>query len=413
MAAETAGFSLHLFALFAALRENSLLKTDAPEQDAAWLRSFRRRVFAWYDKHGRDLSFRHTRDPYRIWISETMLQQTTVAAVVPYYERFLKAFPTVQALAAASEHDVLRLWEGLGYYSRARNLHAAARQIVEAQGGVFPRSASELASLKGIGRYTAGAIASFAFDERAPIVEANTLRLYCRLLAYGGDPRSAAGQQRMWQFAEQIVPRKHAGRFNHALMDLGATVCTPRDPKCDVCPVRANCAAFAQGAQNEVPAPKARPTLTDVTEAYVVVRRNGKILVRQREAGERWAGMWDFPRYELSPEIAATSMLTAPSDWRQKRLALDDENASSAAAEYLQSQLKQQTSIRAEIGDPFAEIRHGVTRFRIRVLCFDAHHVCGSAGSASLRWCSPADLELLALSRSGRRLADLLVAKAS
>ncbi len=367
MTAETAGFSLLFLRPFAALPENSLLKTDALEQDAAWLRSFRRRIFAWYDKHGRDLSFRHTRDPYRIWISETMLQQTTVAAVVPYYERFLKSFPTVQALAATSEHDVLRLWEGLGYYSRARNLHAAAREIVEEQGGIFPRTASELARLKGIGRYTAGAIASFAFDEPAPIVEANTLRLYCRLLAYRGDPRSAAGQQRLWQFAERIVPRKHAGRFNHALMDLGTTVCTPRDPKCDVCPVRANCLAFAQGAQNEVPTRKARPTVTDVSEAYVVVRRNGKILVRQREAGERWAGMWDFPRYEIPSEIAANCLLTSAFDRRQKRLALDDE--ASTAADYLQTQLRQQTGISAEIGDPFAEIRHGVTRFRIRVLC--------------------------------------------
>jgi A/G-specific adenine glycosylase len=152
--------------------------------------------------------------------------------------------------------------------------------------------------------------------------------------------------------------------------------------------------------------------VTDVSEAYVVVRRNGKILVRQREAGERWAGMWDFPRYELSPEIAATSILTAPSDRRQKRLALDEEGAS-AAANYLRTQLRQQTGISAAIGDPFAEIRHGVTRFRIRVLCFDTHHVRGSVKSASLRWCSPADLELLALSRSGRRLANVLAAETS
>jgi len=366
-------------------------------------------VLAWYDKHGRDLPFRRTTDPYRIWVSETMLQQTTVAAVVPYYERFLEAFPTAAALASASEHDVLRLWEGLGYYSRARNLHAAARCVVDEHGGEFPRTAAELARLKGIGRYTAGAIASFAFDEPAPIVEANTLRLYCRLLAYRDDPRSATGQQRLWRFAERIVPRKHAGRFNHALMDLGATICTPRDPKCDVCPVRTSCAAFAQHVQSKVPAPKARPAITEVTEAYVVVRRKGKVLVRQREAGERWAGLWDFPRYELPAEIAVACTMTGPLDARQKRLPLTNETPS--AAEFLRTQIRQETGISAEIADPFAEIRHGVTRFRIRVICYSASFASGSAKrNGSLRWVSTSELASLALSRPGRRLAGMLAA---
>ncbi len=392
------------------MREKNLSITDAPEVDAAWLRAFRRRVLAWYDKHGRNLAFRNTRDPYHIWVSETMLQQTTVAAVLPYYERFIARFPNVESLAAASEHDVLRLWEGLGYYSRARNLHAAARSIVSDHAGCFPQTAAGLASLKGIGRYTAGAIASFAFDVPAPIVEANTLRLYCRLLAYRGEPRSTAGQQRLWSFAERIVPRKHAGRFNHALMDLGATICTPRDPKCDACPVRANCAAFARNIQNEVPAAKARPAITEVTEAYVALRRNGKILVRQREAGERWAGLWDFPRYELPAEMAVTCPPLGAGDPRQKRLALHDETPS-GPVDFLQSQLRQQTGIEAEIAKPFAEIRHGVTRFRIRVICYAARYEKGSTKqNAALRWVSPGDFASLAFSRPGRRLAELLLA---
>ena len=165
--------------------------TNAVDQlDAAWFTKFRRNLKRWYSNNARDLPWRRTHDAYCIWISENMLQQTTVAAVIPYYQRFLKRFPTVQSLAAANEQDVLKLWEGLGYYSRARNIHKAAKIVATERGGEFPQTADELQDLPGIGRYTAGAIASFAFDSRAPIVEANTLRLYCRLLAFDGDPRS-------------------------------------------------------------------------------------------------------------------------------------------------------------------------------------------------------------------------------
>ncbi len=246
-------------------------------------------MFAWYAKHGRNLAFRATRDPYRIWVSEVMLQQTTVAAVMPYYERFLAAFPTVAVLAAAAEHDVLRLWEGLGYYSRARNLHATAGRIVAEHGGAFPRTAAELAALRGIGRYTAGAIASFAFDAPAPIVEANTLRLYCRLLGYTGNPRGPEGQRRLWEFAGRIVPKADAGRFNHALMDLGATVCTVKNPGCETCPVAGNCTAFRLGTENSVPVAKVRAAVTEVIEAYVIVQNaEGRYLLRRRAAGERF-----------------------------------------------------------------------------------------------------------------------------
>src|SRR5580704_2948280 len=170
-------------------------------------RRFRRALAAWYGRHARPLPWRNTNDPYRIWISEIMLQQTTVVAVVPYFERFLKRFPTLALLAAAKEEEVLRLWEGLGYYSRARNIHKTARRIVSEHDGGFPDSVEALRELPGIGRYTAGAIASFAFQRPAPILEANTLRLYSRLLGFRGDPRSAAGQKLLWDFATQIVPR--------------------------------------------------------------------------------------------------------------------------------------------------------------------------------------------------------------
>jgi A/G-specific adenine glycosylase len=359
-------------------------------------------VLGWYAKHGRDLPWRRDRDPYRVWVSEVMLQQTTVAAVVPYYERFLARFPTVEALAEASEHDVMRLWEGLGYYSRARNMHAAARGIVSEHGGEFPRTAEELGALRGIGRYTAGAIASFAFDEPAPIVEANTVRLYSRLTGYRGDPRSTEGQKRLWAFAGRIVPKREAGRFNHALMDLGATVCTVKNPRCEDCPVRQNCRAFALGLQNEIPPPKNRPAPTDVNEAYVAVRKGDAYLLRRRAAGERWAGLWDFPRCELTSAEAA-EVVVPPAG--QKSLPFG--GVPGPLLRRLEKVVAEQTGVMCRMGEAIAELRHGVTRFRIRLVCFDATFKSGGpAGDA--RWVTPGEFRELALSRTGRRLADIL-----
>jgi A/G-specific adenine glycosylase len=190
----------------------------------------RRKLKTWYAGSARDLPWRATQDAYRIWISEIMLQQTTVAAVVPYYERFFEAFPTLETLANAEERQVLKLWEGLGYYSRARNLWKAARQLWEHSEGQFPSTVSELQELPGIGRYTAGAIVSFAFNRKAPILEANTVRLYSRLIGYESDPRSAEGQRILWRFAEQILPQCDPGRTNQALMELGARICAPSEP---------------------------------------------------------------------------------------------------------------------------------------------------------------------------------------
>ncbi|MGC1272384.1 MAG: A/G-specific adenine glycosylase [Planctomycetaceae bacterium] len=379
------------------------MNETASEFDPAWVRSFRRRLVAWYGKHGRSLPWRESRDPYRVWVSEVMLQQTTVAAVVPYYERFLARFPTVQSLAAASEHDVLRQWEGLGYYSRARNMHAAAKRIVAEHGGAFPRTLHELTSLHGIGRYTAGAIASFAFDEPAPIVEANTLRLYSRLLAYSGDPRSTAGQKRLWALAGQIVPDNHAGRFNHALMDLGATVCTVKQPKCETCPVRRNCRAFEAGSQHSIPALASRPAVTDVTEAYIVVRKGDEVLLRRRSERERWAGLWDFPRCELPGD----AVFTTPARNGQQTLPLG-EGLTSQQRDVLEDQVASQTGIRTTLGEPFAELRHGVTRFRIRVICFEARYQSGRVRNATTRWVKRTAFDELALSRTGRQLAERL-----
>jgi A/G-specific adenine glycosylase len=349
--------------------------------------SLRRKLLAWYEKHARDLPWRRSRDPYRVWISEMMLQQTQVATVRDYFARFVRAFPTVRRLAAADEQQVLRHWEGLGYYRRARQLHAAAKRIVAEHRGRFPQSVDELRKLPGIGRYTAGAIASIAFDQRAPILEANTIRLLSRLTAFRDDPLTSAGQRILWQVAEDILPRKNVAQFNQALMELGSLVCTPSEPKCPQCPLSNLCGARAAGLQREIPRARPRQQYTELREAAVIVRKNGRVLMRQCGDGERWAGLWDFPRFEIhsgGPLFAGHEIVT---------------------------KLHAQTGVTCTVPTLLATMRHGVTRYRITLDCYQTRHVAGRARSpngSALRWAAFADLPTLPLSTTGRKIAALV-----
>ena len=265
------------------------------------LPAFRRRLLAWYDRHRRDLPWRvppgdaaAVLDPYHVLVSEAMLQQTQVAVVVPFFRRFIDLFPTAAALAAADEQAVLRAWQGLGYYSRARNLQAAARRIVADHGGLVPSTVEQLLELPGVGRYTAGAVASIAFGRRAPILDGNVARVLCRLDAVRDDPRDAATRDVLWARAEVVLPKSRLGDFNSALMELGATVCTPRSPRCLVCPVRDHCEAVAAGIQEQVPPPKkAKPTPLFRRWTFCVADGD-RFLIEQRPATGRWAGMWQF-----------------------------------------------------------------------------------------------------------------------
>lgn len=250
----------------------------------------------WFARVGRDLPWRRSRDPYRVWLSEIMLQQTQVERVKDYFTRFLAAFPDVHALAAAHEDRVLRLWEGLGYYRRARQLHAAARRIVADNGGVFPRTATELRALPGIGRYTAAAIASIAFDAPEPIVEANSRRVLARLVGYDQPLDGPRGDEPIWEIAAQVVPRRGAGRFNQALMDLGAMVCTPDRPLCTTCPLTTRCVAHRTGRAARIPVKSSRRETKQLRETAVVMRHGDCVLVERRKPGEWWEGLWDFPR---------------------------------------------------------------------------------------------------------------------
>ncbi|MBC7782817.1 MAG: A/G-specific adenine glycosylase, partial [Burkholderiales bacterium] len=242
-------------------------------------------------------------DPYHVLISESMLQQTQVATVIPYYDRFIARFPTVQALAAADAQDVLRLWQGLGYYSRAQNLLAAARMIVNDFAGQVPSDVESLLRLPGVGRYTAGAVASIAFDRRQPILDGNVARVLCRLERIeSADVRDRETVARLWDLATELVPKNRPGDFNQAVMDLGATVCTPRNPQCLTCPLQNCCKAFAAGLQDRIPAPRKTRITPLVKRQTLCIERAGKWLIEQRPPRGRWASMWQF--VTIAPRVA-------------------------------------------------------------------------------------------------------------
>ncbi len=281
---------------------------------------------------------------------------------------------------------MLRLWEGLGYYRRARQLHEAARLIVVRDGGRFPRDVAELCRLPGVGRYTAGAIVSIAFDLPAPILEANTIRLFSRLLAYRGQVDSARGVRLGWAMAEAVLPRRSPGRFNSALMELGSEVCRPRAPRCDACPVAPLCRAFLSRVQTRIPSLKQKPASTAVREAAVVVRRRGRVLLLRRPDGGRWAGLWDFPRFPLD----------------------GGNNSAAAVHRALIDGVRALTGATVRPGRFLATFKHGVTRFRITLDCYEAEYISrdGPPGDRdSLRWLRPGELDVYPLCTTGRKLA--------
>ena len=258
------------------------------------LKSFQNRLIGWFRKHQRDLPWRRTRDPYAILVSEIMLQQTQVATVVDYYERWMRRFPDVQTLAATSEADVLQMWQGLGYYSRARNLRRAAMAVSEQFDGKFPRDLESIRALPGVGRYTAGAVATFAFNAPTPIIDANIARVLSRLADFREPIDSTTGQRALWEFAAPLVPQKNARDFNSALMELGALVCSPRQPQCGSCAVREFCRAENP---EKLPIKKPRPKTLALREECAFVVSENQILLEQ-QTGRRWHGMWRLPLTE-------------------------------------------------------------------------------------------------------------------
>jgi len=277
------------------------------------LRDFQNRLLNWYARHRRDLPWRVKTGrphPFHVLVSEAMLQQTQVTTVIPYFKNFLDHFPTIQALAAADPQQVLRCWQGLGYYTRARNLQACAQKIQTDHAGRLPSDPSQLEALPGIGRYTAGAIASLAYDVQAPILDGNVTRVLCRLDKIQSDPRDRATNTRLWSRAREILPKKQAGDFNSALMELGATICTPKNPQCLLCPVRQHCQAAAAKLQDQIPLPK-KSKPTPLHKRYVLCLRNeeGRYMIQQRPEKGRWPGLWQFPTLELNGKPYSAAQL--------------------------------------------------------------------------------------------------------
>lgn len=343
-------------------------------------------LLAWYAAGARDLPWRRSRDPYAIWVSEIMLQQTQVETVRPYYERFLRRFPTVERLARARLDTVLKLWEGLGYYSRARNMHSAARQIVTRYDGQLPRTKDELLSLPGIGNYTAGAIASIAFGGREPVVDGNVTRVLCRLFRIRTEPSQNETRKQLWQLAEALLPTKRVGDFNQALMELGSEVCLPRKPLCADCPLREVCQAKQHGEQALIPARKPRKSIPSYTVVVgVIYDRCGRVLIDKRKPEGLLGGLWEFPGGKQEP---GESLETA-----------------------LQREVREELGIRIQIIRPLIVVDHAYSHFRIRLHAFECRHVSGTPRCISCseaKWIAPASLKRYAFPAANSKIIAAL-----
>ena len=343
-------------------------------------------LITWFERNKADLPWRRTRDPYAIWLSEIMLQQTQVATVIAYYERFLARFPTVGALAAAPLDDVLKLWEGLGYYSRARNLHRAAQVIVEQHGGDFPASVDGLRALPGIGDYTAGAVASLAFGIDAPVLDGNVIRILARLFDIADDVTQTGTKQALWDLARQLVPARRAGPWNEGLMELGRVICTPRSPSCAACPIATFCRAREHNTQEQRPVKKRRARTPHYDVAAGVIRRDGgRFLIAQRRPDSMLGGLWEFPGGKREP--------------------------GESLRECLQREIREELGIRIAVGDQIGTIRHGYTHFRITLYVFTCRYVSGDPQAievADWAWVTLDDLERYAFPVTDQKIIALL-----
>lgn len=347
-------------------------------------------LLAWFSRTAADLPWRRSRDAYRVWLSEILLQQTQVATVIPYFERFTAAYPDIYALAAAPLDDVLKLWEGLGYYARARNLHRAAREVVGKHDGQFPETAEGLIGLPGIGRYTANAIASIAFGERVPVLDGNVIRVLSRLYNIADDVTTTETQRRLWALVEQLimsVPPERSGDFNQAMMELGREVCKPRKPRCGGCPASNYCVAFASGTQAERPTKPQKAALPhfDIA-AGVIYDEAGRILIVQRPLDGLLGGLWEFPSDRCRPSESLTACL--------------------------ERALVEKLAMRVEIGALLLRVRHTFTHFRISLHAFDCRCTGSSApiprAYTDSRWVAPDKLGQFAFPRADRKVIEYL-----
>ena len=345
-------------------------------------RLLNRQLLTWYRRNQRSLPWRETSDPYRIWISEIMLQQTQVDTVIPYYHRFLKAFPTVSSLARAPLQDVLKVWENLGYYSRARNIHAAARVIVEKFSGRIPDNLEAIKTLPGIGQYSAGAILSIAYGQAHPAVDGNVRRILCRLFAIRKPIDDAQEKKQLFELAASLIPARHPGDFNQALMDLGATICKPKNPDCSRCPVANLCQAQLNNLQNVLPIIRKAPAIPYRQAVAAVIRNlDGLLLVVQRPASGLLASLWKLPG----------GFIKAGEDTEKS----------------LRRSVKEELGISIRTGKHLTSVNHTYTHFRITLHAYECRLLKGTPKPLECqnwRWASLTDLKKLPLSKIDRMI---------
>ncbi|UCG38807.1 MAG: A/G-specific adenine glycosylase [bacterium] len=375
-------------------------------------------LLSWYDANRRELPRRHCAggphpDPYRVLVSEIMLQQTTVAAVLPYFRRWMERYPTVRELAEADVEEVLRQWEGLGYYSRARNLHATAREIWSRYGGVVPRDPADLKTLPGIGVYTAAAVASMAFGVRAPALDANNLRVWSRLLA-------SPDRRRMARVFSRVLPADRPGDFNQALMDMGTSVCTPRTPDCSACPLPAWCRALRMGLVDRFPEKSVRPGTARVEAAVaIVLRPDGKVLVQRRPEGGLLAGLWEFPggkikRAEGTGRRAQIRPIIEPGgaekkvDPRQRPGSPTPMHTTETPEEAVVREVREETGLKIQGLEKLGVFNHAYTRFRVTLHVFLCKRKAGRVTNPSAKWVAREELEGLAMPSVNRKIVKRL-----
>ncbi len=344
-----------------------------------------RKLLSWYVRHHRDLPWRRTKDPYKIWVSEVLLQQTRVDQAIPYYERFLQRFPTVSALADADLSDVLKAWEGAGYYSRARNLHKAARMALE-KWGRLPSAYDDWLTLPGVGPYIAAAVSSIAFAEEKAVLDGNVIRVASRVLAEKGDVARPAVRKKLHAFVQSHLPSGRASDYNQALMELGATVCLPKNPECASCPLNADCKAFLLGKQAEFPVKKKKKPVPHFDIACAVIRRNdGRILICQRHPDGLLGGLWEFPGGKLE----------------------ENESLEQAAAR----EALEETGVRIRVGKKIVAVKHAYSHFKITLHAFEAEFVSGTATAlacAKVKWVRLQDLDGYAFPTANRSLLSFV-----
>lgn len=345
------------------------------------------RLLAWYAEHSRKLPWRELPDPYAVWISEIMLQQTRVETVTAYYERWMQRFPTLQSVADASLQEVLAQWEGLGYYSRARNLHRAAQIVMEEYGGELPADLEALRELPGIGAYTAGAIASIAFRIDAAALDGNIRRVLSRVFNVSEPARSPAGERRLWNLAIANLPPGRAGDYNQALMDLGSQVCTPRNPDCPNCPIQDDCQAYALGIQEERPVRTPKPAVPHYLVTAAVIESGGEVLITQRPLDKLLGGLWEFPGGKVE--------------------------AGETLEDSLQREIHEELEAEIRVGEPFGVYQHAYTHFRVTLHAFRCTLVNGSQPRPvqvhDLRWTPIEELPNFPMGKLDRQIATRLL----